>query len=647
MCGIVGLVGRLVVGSGESTALLETAANSMAYRGPDATGAWVSSRSPVGFGHRRLAVIDLDESANQPMGLDDGNGSRITFNGEIYNYREIRADLAARGLKFRTNSDTEVLLRLCDVEGVEPALRRLRGMFAFAFFSAKDNTVWLARDRFGEKPLYYAIGDGTLGFASDLHGIRAFRAFSDEIDPVSVDALMRRSCIGGSQSVYTGVHKVLPGTALRVDVGDVVSDRNVRKITYWDPVGAAAHAAERPFRGNIDAAADKLDDMLGESVVAASVSDVPLGAFLSAGIDSTSVVSQLVRRSNSTVKTFTIGFTTEYRSEADEARRIADHLGTHHTDLTITSAELQAVIPHIADIFDEPFADSSQIPTYLVSKLARSEVTVALTGDGGDEMFCGYPRFTRAGSVLATSQRVPRQLRAMAANRLDGVQKKSWRRLSTAMVGPLRRHSGGLNERSDKAVAMLAAEDLDAIYPLFVTSFWNQEIVPGVRRAADALPLAASPVHQMMLHDILTYLPDDILTKVDRAAMAVSLETRVPLLTPEIFDLSHRLPVDYLVKGREQKRVLKHLLARHVPIELWDQPKRGFSIPIGSWLRGPLREWAGDLLSPGALAAHGLLDASIVDEIWTEHCGGRRDRGSQLWNVLMFQAWYARHHGHH
>lgn len=646
MCGIVGVAGAAVLRRGFDTGLRQ-ATDSLAHRGPDASGCWAAADAPLAFGHRRLAIIDLDEAATQPMVTIGPTPSALTFNGEIYNYADLREELGGQGVALTTQSDTEVLLQLCRTIGVEQTLRRIRGMFAFGFYDGAEHVLWLARDRFGEKPLYYTLQGATLSFASELRALRCLSSAETTIDDVAVDQLMRRSCIGGERSIYQDVHKLPAGTALRIPVSAEIRGDDIRRIVYWDPVTVAREAAAVPFTGSLDDAADELDTRLGASVMEATVSDVPLGAFLSGGVDSTSVVSQLTRRSNGVVKTFTIGFTNEYRSESDEARRIARHLGTHHTELTITSEELQNVIPRISDVYDEPFADSSGIPTYLVCELARREVTVALTGDGGDELFDGYPRYLLAGRALQMSRRIPTSARRFLARQLSGVAPERWDRLGAALgsVGPLRSRTGGARERAAKAVAILEADRLDEAYELLVTSFWNEQIVLGQAPSRTLqLPLGTSDAHRMMLHDTQGYLVDDILTKVDRAAMSVSLETRVPILSPPVFELAHSLPASLLVDGTNQKLVLKHLLARHVPRSLWDHPKRGFSIPIGAWLRGPVRAWANDLLSPQALAAHGRLDQDVVARIWREHLEGRRDWGSQLWNVLMFQAWYDRHH---
>lgn len=643
MCGIVGICGRAVSGGSRASEFVQRASSTLVHRGPDGSGTLVSDTLPIALGHRRLSVLDLSDAASQPMRLDSGHS--LVFNGEIYNYRLLRERLAAEGESFASSGDTEVLLRACRAWGVERTLERIRGMFAFGFLDESTDTLWLARDRFGEKPLYYGCWDGTLAFASELRALRAFPGFPTSIDLLAVEALMRHSCIGGERSIYRAVRKVRPGTAIAVSVSDDIRWEGLRHITYWDPITEARAAAGDPFRGDLDDAADELDELLGASVVGCTVSDVPVGAFLSGGVDSASVVSQLRRRSTGTVNTFTIGFGHGYRNEADSARAMARHLGSHHTELTITSQDALDLVPSLPTVYDEPFADSSQIPTFLVAQLASQSVTVALSGDGGDELFAGYPRYRLSESMWRWTSRTPRPVRAVAAAVVGQVPDATWRRLGDRMAQTrLRSGSGGLDERVAKLSATLAAERPDDVYRLLVTSFWERSIVMGGDSlGVETLPSGSDLLHRMTLRDTCTYLPDDILTKVDRAAMAVSLETRVPMLTPELFGLAHRLPEELLVSRDGSKLVLRHLLARHVPRDLWDGPKRGFSIPLGAWLRGPLGEWGSDLVAPSALK-EGPLDVDKVTRLWDEHQCGRRDWGSRLWNVVMFQAWCAEHH---
>ncbi len=628
-----------------TAAVLTDAAATMTHRGPDGSGSWVSRRDPVGFGHRRLAVIDLRDVADQPMVLEDPTERALTFNGEIYNYRQLRADLESNGEAFRSAGDTEVLLRSCRRHGVLATLAGLRGMFAFAYYDEHDRSLWLVRDRFGEKPLYYAFWAGGIAFASELRGLRAIPDFPTDLDPVGVELLLRHSCIGGERTIYRAARKVGPGVALRVEVSDRITEASIVRHRYWSAEDVAAAAAADRFEGGIGDAADELDQLLRESVLAATVSDVPLGAFLSGGVDSTSVVSQLARHATASVKTFTIGFTAGTHSEADSARAIARHLGTDHTDLVLTPEHALAVVPELCSIYDEPFADSSQLPTHLVARLARQHVTVALSGDGGDELFGGYGRFELASRMWHAVDRVPDRLRRPVAAGLMSVPPHSWERIGhLAGRGPLRRLRGRTDERMAKIAAVLRATRPDDVYRLVNTSFWEQSPLRAPPVVAPRrLPDGPTTAERMMLHDTITYLPDDILTKVDRATMAVSIETRVPMLTPELFAFAARLPPSYKLGERgAQKRVLRELLARHVPRPLWDGSKRGFSVPLDAWLRGALREWAGDLISPRALAAHGIFDDGVVARLWTEHITGERDWSSRLWNIVMFQAWHER-----
>ena len=645
VCGIVGLVGAAVGPTvPESVAMLERMCDTVTHRGPDGEGVWVSDTARVGLGHRRLAVIDLSPAAAQPMVLDGSPTAVIAFNGEIYNFRELRTRLERRGCRFRSDSDTEVLLQSCRTLGVPDTLSSLRGMFAFAYIDESAQELWLARDRFGEKPLYYACWAGGLAFASELKALRTLDRFPTDLDPAAVEMLLRHSCVGGERCIYRVARKLLPGTALRIRLGEWIDENSISPHVYWDPLAVADQARSEPFHGSLDDAADRLDELLGASVVASTVSDVPVGAFLSGGIDSTSVVSQLVRRTDSTVNTFTIGFSAGSYSEADHARSVAKHLGTHHTELTVTAKDALSLVPCLADLYDEPFADSSQIPTHLVSRLARHDVTVALSGDGGDEFFGGYPRFWMAESAWRRVQSLPRPARALLAASLDRVSPERADTMARVFGrGRLRTMSGSFDERLSKAAAMLRAERLDDVYRLFVTAFAEgSPLREPVALGGVELPAGGADLSRLMLRETVSYLPDDILAKVDRAAMSVSLETRIPMLTPELFTFSHQLPDAFTVGDRAGKVVLRHLLTRHVPPRLWDRSKQGFGVPLGPWLRGPLRPWAEDLLSPAALGRHGLFDTALVERLWQDHTEGRRNWGSRLWNVLSFQAWHQR-----
>jgi asparagine synthase (glutamine-hydrolysing) len=642
MCGIVGLAGFHAAGV-DAAAQVSAATSALAHRGPDGLGLWSAKDAPVLFGHRRLAVLDLTSAASQPMTAGWAGGSAITYNGELYNFRALRTELERTGISFATTSDTEVLLAACCTWGVLETCRRSRGMFAFAYFDAPSRSLWLARDRFGEKPLYYSLTNGSLLFASELKALRHLPGFETTLDREALELFLRHSCIGGERSIFAGTKKLLPGTAACVPVADRISPGDLSLTTYWDPVAIAAEAHQDPFSGSFDDAVDELESRLERVMENITISDVPVGAFLSGGIDSATVVSQMCRRS-STVRTFTIGFGEDHPNEADEARRIASWLGTEHTELTVSAQDAMDVIPGLPEIYDEPFADSSQIPTILVARLARQHVTVALSGDGGDELFGGYRRHRLVPRIWSSVTRIPPPVTPLAARLIDMIGPAQWDRIGDLLTAtPARHRSGGIAERMQKTSLMVDPATPDEIFGLLVTSFWERSPLlepPDVDQVR--LPPGPSVGEQVMLYDLAHYLPDDILTKVDRAAMSTSLETRIPLLDADLFELSVRLPVKFKIGRNRGKLVLRSLLARRVPPSLWNRPKQGFSVPLGSWLRGELRPWAEDLLAPASLNDHGLFDERVVQALWSEHQSGRRDWHSRLWNLLMFQAWYRR-----
>ena len=635
MCGIVGIAGSLACGDrAVARRLLLDASERIAHRGPDGGRTWACDEAAVGFGHRRLAIIDLSEAANQPM-VWPGGRHVIVYNGELYNYLELKSELVADGVAFSTESDTEVLLAACRARGVPQALRRANGMFAFGYADLDANELWLCRDRFGEKPLYYAVWGGSLAFASELKALRPLPGFPCTVDRTSLDLYFRRQAVPAPSTIYQGVRHVRPGAAMRVQLSDRIEPSHATEVVYWSAETAARSARSAPFTGSLSDAADELDDVLGSSVRSRMISDVPLGALLSGGIDSTSVVAQMCRFSTGPVKTFTIGFAEERMSEAAEARKVAAHLGVDHTELTVTASDALALIPRLAEMYDEPFADSSQIPTFLVAQLARAHVTVALSGDGGDELFGGYNRYFLAGEAWGRISRVPRPVRVGAGRVLTKVSIRAWDR-----VTPLsKRMSGGVGDRMHKLGSVAGARDAAHLYEMLVTH-WDGGIVRGASPAT-VEPLASGMpfTEQMMLRDTVTYLPDDVLTKVDRAAMATSLETRVPILDPEVFRLAWSLPAQYRARAGTGKVVLRELLGRYVPSDLWSRPKAGFGLPLDSWLRGPLRAWGDDLLDGAVLRRQGFLDAEVVTRRWREHVSGSRNWQHQIWDVLMFQSW--------
>ncbi len=639
MCGIAGVAGAGATGDGAGVRqLLRAAAATIAHRGPDGSGEWVAADHPVGFAHRRLAVIDLSDAAAQPM-LGPSGRTAVTFNGEIYNFRELRTALEGRGHAFRTRSDTEVLLTGCREWGVAGLAGRAVGMFAFAYADLDAGTLWLARDRFGEKPLYWYAAEGTLAFASELKALVGMPGFPRDLDPTGVADVVARGCVSQQRTIYRGVHQVQPGQVVGFALTEAIGPADASSTTYWDAEGEARTALARPFSGPLPEAVEALRAELGRSVGRCTVSDVPVGAFLSGGIDSSLVTATLQAQAGASVKSFTIGFEDTRLNEARYAAEVARALGTQHTSWTLGTADVVAVVPTLATMYDEPFGDSSQVATHLVARLARDQVTVALSGDGGDELFGGYNRHTLAPRLSQRLRRIPRPARALAARALLRPPPGWWDGLRPP--GRHRGPTGSLGARVQKVASVLDFSDPEDLYGRLTSAAPHRALttapagVPSLKRD---LPLTAA----IMLADVQGYLRDDILVKVDRAAMATSLETRLPLLDPAVYRLAWSLPQQYKLDGPRGKVILRALLSEYLDPALFERPKMGFAMPVAEWLRGPLRSWAGDLLSPQSLARHGLVDAPAVLALWSEHLARRADHGHALWNVLMLQAWLSR-----
>jgi asparagine synthase (glutamine-hydrolysing) len=616
--------------------------DALAHRGPDGSGEWIDESSGLGLAHRRLSIIDLSASGGQPMHSSDGRWS-ITYNGEIYNYRSLRAELERSGVRFRGTSDTEVLVESIARLGFEATLARCAGMFAMVLWDRRDHVLHLARDRFGEKPLYYAVVDGRVLVGSELKAITAAGMIdSGDLDRTAIEQVLRYNCVRAPRTIYRQVRKLPAGSRATVSsTGDVCVRR------YWDLsaviVEAKRSAASLPvptFNESVDAVESRLMQVVDEQMI----SDVPLGALLSGGIDSSLVVALMARGGSRAVRTFSIGFREAGYNEANHAKAVAAHLGTEHTEVYVTPEEARAVIPCLAGVYDEPFADASQIPTILVSRLARTAVTVALTGDGGDEFFGGYDRYFDAKRLM----KLPHALRATASGLIRSMSPDRWDALLSivpTLRGRLER-TGRAGDRLHKLAHVLRAESRVDLYDRFV-AHWKVEGAPAAAHAEDPRPVIAVPagldsVEEMMLVDALTYLTDEVLVKVDRAAMSTSLETRAPLLDHRIAELAWGLPLDHRVEARSGKRVLKALLHRYVPPVIVDRPKMGFGVPMGDWLRGPLREWAESLLSEERMRTDGWLAPGPIRGVWQSHLDGRSNAQYALWNVLMFQAWLHR-----
>jgi asparagine synthase (glutamine-hydrolysing) len=639
MCGISGLWVKIGPSTG-SSALLAAMTAALKHRGPDDSGAW-SGSDGIHFGHRRLAIVDLSPAGHQPMRSASGRFV-ITFNGEVYNYRELRAELEAAGRApaWRGTSDTEVMLACIDAWGLETAVTRFIGMFAFALWDEHERLLHLVRDRLGIKPLYWTRTSHALGFASELKALRLLDGFDSTIDRRSLAGFLRSNCVPGENSIYRGTARVPPGTILTFSRPDA----EPRRHRYWDPVDIARQGLANPFAGSEADAIDELDALLRDAIRLRMVADVPLGAFLSGGIDSSTVVALMQAQSDRPVLTFSIENEAAAFDEGDAARAVARHLNTHHTAFTVTAKDALDVIPLLPEIYDEPFADSSQIPTYLVSRLARRDVTVALSGDGGDEYFGGYTRHVWGPRLWNLERLLPPAARTALARLITSRSPSEWDRFfeRAQRFRPALRLPG---IRLHKAASVLDAGSPEAMYRV-LSSHW----LPGdsvlldapALDPADERPLVrdcgGSVAEEMMLRDTLGYLPDDILTKVDRASMAVSLEAREPLLDHRIFAFAWRLPLHFKVRRGTGKWILRQVLSRYVPPAILSSAKMGFGVPLGTWLRGPLREWAEDLLTPARLDAYGF-NTPLVRSRWAELLNGRRPWEYHLWDILMFQSW--------
>jgi asparagine synthase (glutamine-hydrolysing) len=648
MCGIAGFVGGDWSGSGAAAATLARMNACLRHRGPDRADSWTDPDARVALAFNRLAILDLSPAGDQPMHSANGRYV-IVFNGEVYNHRELRDELAAadRAPAWRGHSDTESLLAAIEAWGLRGALDRSTGMFAFALWDRQERTLSLARDRLGEKPLYYGRQrpGGPLLFGSELKALAQHPAFDGEVDRAALTLLLRYGTIPAPFSIYRGIAKLPPATVLTLREGaEPVIE------AYWSGAAAAERGVADPLQLGPDQAVDALEALLERSVGRQMVADVPLGAFLSGGVDSSSIVALMQKLSARPVKTFTIGFREHGYDEAEHAAAVARHLGTDHTELYVTAEEARAVIPRLPEIYDEPFADSSQIPTHLVAALARRSVTVALSGDGGDELFAGYDRYRMTAQLWRGMSAVPRPLRTAAGRALTRISPAAWDRLghATRSLVPSSLRVDRLGDKIHKGAPLLGSASAAQLYTGMLSA-WND---PGAVVIGGSEPEAPCPrldnlgaVERMMALDLLGYLPDDILAKVDRAAMAVSLETRVPFLDHHLVEFAWRLPLALKLRGGTTKWILRELLYRHVPRSLIERPKMGFGVPIGRWLRGPLRDWAEALLDRRQLEQQGFFRPEPIRHLWEAHLLGKVDAQNRLWPVLMFQSWReARHH---
>lgn len=650
MCGLAGYLAARADGTAQDMqARLRPMAQAIRHRGPDSDGFWVDPAAAIGLAHRRLAIVDLSEAGHQPMPSVSGRYV-IAYNGEIYNHLRLRDELqrAGRAPTWRGHSDTETLLAGFDAWGIEATLQRCIGMFAIALWDREQRSLTLARDRLGEKPLYYGWqGRGqnrAFLFGSELKALRQHPAFEGDIDRNALTQLLRHNYIGAPHCIYQQLHKLEPGCLLQVSL-----ERPEPVITpYWSALQVALHGQANRFAGTADEAVDQLEVLMKDAIGQQMMADVPLGAFLSGGVDSSAVVALMQAQSSRPVKTFTIGFEDAAYDESGHARAVAAHLGTEHTELRVTPQQALDVIPRLPALYDEPFSDSSQIPTFLVAEMARKHVTVSLSGDAGDELFCGYQRYLLTQRVWKKLSAIPRPARALAASALTMVSPAGWNRCRGALqaIVPATRSWSNPGDKLHKGARLLNAGSIAELYRGLI-SHWPDPaaVVLGGQELATTLLDSAQTVAPLgdlqaqMALDLITYLPGDILTKVDRAAMGVSLETRVPLLDHRLVEFAWSLPIDYKLRDGQGKWPLRQVLYRHVPKALIERPKMGFGVPIKDWLRGPLRDWADGLLDENRLRQQGFFDASQVRNKWTEHLSGARDWQAWLWDVLMFQAW--------
>ncbi len=622
-------------------------ASTLAHRGPDDQGIWADREAGLGLAHRRLSILDLSPEGHQPM-LSESGRFVISFNGEIYNYLALREELGGAGVRWRGHSDTEVMLAAFEAWGVLAALRRFAGIFAFALWDRNQRALFLARDHLGVKPLYFGEFDGALLFGSELKALRAHPAFRGEIDRDALTLLLRHDYIPAPHSIYRRVSKLPPGTVLTARWNPDENRFRCETETYWTARQTTEQGARDPLALDEPELTGQLDRLLRDVVKSQMISDVPLGAFLSGGIDSSLLAGLMQAQSSAPVKTFSIGFREQGYDEAPFARRIAAHLGTDHTELYVGADDGLALVPRLPTLWDEPFADASQLPTFLLSQLTRRHVTVSLSGDGGDELFCGYSRYRFERSIWKAIRWMPLALRRAVASRLLAASPADWNRRLAPFGAFLPRglNPGRPGERLHRLAAMLAAPGEEALYQAIV-SHWPRpaENVLGAREPLTALSDPArwarvpDATQHMMYVDAVTYLPDDILVKVDRASMGVGLEARVPFLDHRVFEFAARVPLSMKFREGEGKWILRRLLARYVPPQLFERPKMGFAVPLDSWLRGPLRDWAEALLDEHRLRREGYFEPDPIRQRWLEHLADERRSHYPLWNVLMFQSW--------
>lgn len=646
MCGISGFYSKA---SSLSEDIISKMSQALKHRGPDNSGVWINKNSGIYFGHQRLSILDLSDAGHQPM---QSQSSRfiITYNGEIYNHLDIRKELERNNFKieWKGNSDTETLLEAINFFGVEQTLSKIEGMFAFGLWDQKMNRLFLARDRLGEKPLYYGwqgVGDNKVFiFGSELKALKVHPEFRGNINRDAISLQLRHNCIPAPYSIYKDIYKLQPGHFLELKESDLKKKISTKSKNYWSLSEIAISGNNSQFNQCEEEIEKNLEKNLQLSVKKQMISDVPLGAFLSGGVDSTLIVALMQSQAAHPVNTFTIGFDQDDFSEARYAKKIARHLGTNHRELNVTPNQVIETIPKIPSIYDEPFSDSSQIPTFLISQFANQNVKVALSGDGGDELFCGYNRYMMSTTFSNLQNYTPLILRKILAGTINSISPRNWNRISKVLPG-LNKHLN-FGEKIHKFANVLKTKSLQDYYYTLCSHWQNPDkVLIDVDEPKTTLKKLISELdglniqQQMMVMDSITYLSDDILVKLDRAAMASSLETRAPFLDHKLIEHVWKIPHSLKIKNGKGKFILRQILDRYVPNALTERPKMGFGIPLAEWLRGPLKDWAENLLDEKILRHEGYFNSELIKNKWKEHLTGKKNWQYDLWDVLMFQAW--------